>query len=131
MSKKRILVVDDERDIVEIIRELLEGDEYSTVAAYDGQQALELIGREPIHLVILDIKMPVIDGFGVIETLRAIPSLAKTPIVVLTATQMIQDITDRLKGFGIQICLSKPFEPKDLLAAVAEALKSERGDHGA
>lgn len=131
MSKKRILVVDDERDIVEIIRELLEGEGYSTLAAYDGQQALELLGGKPVHLIILDIKMPVIDGFGVIKTLRAVPSLARIPIVVLTATQMIQDILDRLKAFGIQICLSKPFEPKDLLNAVTRALKSERAGHGA
>ena len=130
MRKKRILVVDDERDIVEILCELLEGEGYSTVAAYDGEQALERIGQEPIHLIVLDIKMPVIDGFGVIETLRAIPSLAAIPIVVLTATQMIQDIMDRLRKFDIQICLSKPFEPKDLLNAVAKALKSG-GRHGA
>lgn len=131
MSKKRILVVDDERDIVEIIREILEGEGYATVPAYDGQEALSVIGREPVHLVVLDIKMPVIDGFGVIETLRAVPSLAKTPIVVLTATQMIQDIMDRLRKLSVQICITKPFEPKELLSAVARALKSERGDHGA
>lgn len=123
MSKQRILVVDDERDIVEIIREILEGEGYSTLPAYDGQEALGLIGREPVHLVVLDIKMPVIDGFGVIETLRAIPSLAKIPIVVLTATQMIQDIVDRLRKFNVQVCLAKPFEPKELLSAVAKALK--------
>ncbi len=124
MGKKKILVVDDEKDIVEIISELLEGDEYSTIAACDGRKALEIASQEPIDLIILDIKMPDIDGFGVIEALRDIPSLAGIPIVVLTATQMIQEIVDRLRKLGIQICLSKPFEPKDLIGAVAKGLKS-------
>ncbi len=123
MDKKRILVVDDEKDIVEIICDLLKGDGYRTLAAYDGDQALQMIGREPPDLVILDIKMPVVDGFAVIETVRAIPSLVSTPIIVLTATQIIQEVEDRLKNFNIQTCISKPFEPTELLAAVKRGLE--------
>ncbi|MBI3317946.1 MAG: response regulator [Candidatus Omnitrophica bacterium] len=121
---KLILVVDDERDIVEIISELLRGEGYSTLSAYDGEEALESIRRNRPQAVILDIKMPGMDGLQVIEKLKADPELKKTPIIVVTATQVISELRERFQQLQVNRWIAKPFEPEDLLAAVAQTLKA-------
>lgn len=123
MAGPLILVVDDEKDIVEIICDLFAGEGYRTCTAYDGQQALQAIAREKPDAVILDIKMPVLDGLEVIRRIRAEPSLASLPVVVLTATQVIQELQDRFRELHVTTWISKPFEPEDLLTAVKRALK--------
>ncbi len=123
MAGPLILVVDDEKDIVEIICDLLAAEGFRTRAAYDGQQALEEIARQRPDAVILDIKMPVLDGLEVIRRIRAEPSTASLPIVVLTATQVIQELQDRFRELRVATWISKPFEPEDLLATVKHALK--------
>lgn len=119
---KLVLVADDEKDIVEIACELLEDAGYRTLSAYDGQEALQAIQRDRPDAIVLDIKMPVMDGFQVIEHLRANPELSAIPIVVLTATQVIQEAQERFRQLGVTYWISKPFEPKDLVSAVTQAL---------
>ena len=123
MAKERILVVDDEKDIVEIIRELLEAEGYKTLAAYDGQEALDQLQRHRVDGIVLDIKMPVLDGIGVIERVRAEAAIKDLPVVVLTATQVIREAQEQLKKLKVNAWLSKPFEPDELIAAVAKVLK--------
>jgi CheY-like chemotaxis protein len=119
---KLVLVADDERDIVEIVREVLEDAGFETMEAYDGQQALEAIAQKRPDALVLDIKMPVVDGIEVIKRLRADPSLSGLPVVVLTSTQVIHESREQFRELGVKSWLSKPFEPIDLVAAVKKAL---------
>ena len=121
--KKLILVVDDEKDIVEIVRDLLEGEGYQILSAYDGQEALDQLQRHRIDGVVLDIKMPVLDGMRVIERMRADAKIKDLPVVVLTATQVIREAQEQFKKLKVDAWLSKPFEPNELLSAVAKVLK--------
>ena len=123
MAKKRILVVDDERDIVEIVRELLEGEGYETFPAYDGVEALEAAKTGRPDGIVMDIKMPGLDGIEVIRRLRADPTLFSTPVVVLTATQVIRESSEQFQQLNVHRWISKPFEPEDLIRAVAGAVK--------
>ena len=123
MGKKQILVVDDELDIVEIICEILQGAGYETFSATDGQQALEAMAHRKPDLVVLDIKMPVLDGISVIQQMRNDPSLAKVPVVVVTATQFLIGFQDQHRALAISGCVAKPFEPEEILSAVGKALE--------
>ena len=122
MSPKRILVVDDERDIVEIVSEFLRGEGYQVFQAYDGQQALEALERHRLDAVVLDIKMPVLDGLEVIRRVRQNPAFRKIPIVVLTATRVIQELQQEFQQLQVHSWLAKPFEPDQLIASVKTAL---------
>lgn len=122
MSKKLILVVDDEKDIVEIVCEILQDAGFETEQAYDGQQALEAVALKRPDGIVLDIKMPVIDGLEVIRRLRQDPQHHAIPVVVLTATQVIQEMKEKFEKLRVARWLSKPFEPEVLVAAVKEAV---------
>ncbi len=121
MTQKLILIVDDERDIVEIVSELLQEKGYRTVQAYDGREAIEMIERHHPDGLVLDIKMPVLDGLGVIRYLRSKPEFASIPVVVLTATQVIQEAKQEFAQLNVHTWMSKPFEPDELCAAVNKA----------
>jgi CheY-like chemotaxis protein len=120
---KLILVVDDEKDIAEIVSELLEGAGFRTVRAYDGQQALEILERLRPDAAVMDIKMPMIDGLEVIRRLRQNPRLRATPVVVLTATRIIRELEEDFRQMNVHSWLAKPFEPAELIASVSNALK--------
>ncbi len=129
MNEKLVLVVDDERDIVEIVCELLQGAGYQTTVAYDGRQALEKIAHRQPDLIVTDIKMPLVDGLQILEHVRADPSLASIPVIILTATQVMREARERFRKLGIYGWIAKPFEPEELLATVEQALGEET--HGA
>lgn len=120
--KKLILVVDDEKDIVEIVCEILQEAGFETEEAYDGQQALEAIALKRPDGVVLDIKMPVIDGLEVVRRLRQNPQHYSMPVVVLTATQVIEEMKEKFEKLRVSSWLSKPFEPEVLVAAVRKAV---------
>lgn len=123
MAQPLILVVDDEKDIVDIICELLQGDGFTTISANDGKQALDQLTKKRPSLIVLDIKMPVLDGLEVIRRMRSDPKLKRTPVVVLTATQVIHEAKEQFQQFGVAKWIAKPFEPNDLLDAVHKALE--------
>ena len=119
---KTILVVDDERDIVEILCDILKEKGFRTLRAYDGQEAIEALGRHHPDAIVLDLKMPVVDGIGVIRQMRSSASLAQTPVIVLTATQIIQEAQKQFKQLDVFRWMTKPFELEELCAAVSEAV---------
>jgi len=123
---KLILVADDERDIVGFVSDFLQAEGYETAAAYNGEEAFEAIERLRPDAVVLDIKMPIMDGLEVIRKLRQNPAIAATPVVVFTATQVIQESKERFKEFKVHTWISKPFEPGELLAAVKSSLQSKK-----
>ena len=121
-----VLAVDDEPDILEIVKVNLELDGHEVVLARSGAEALELVRRQPPDLVLLDIMMPGIDGWDVLARLKSDPDLkaATVPVVMLTARTADDD---RVRG-GIEgaICyLTKPFLPNELCDEVNRALQGE------
>jgi len=128
---KTILVVDDEEDILQLLRYNLEKEGYSVKTAANGAQALEIAEKGPLDLVLLDVMMPEVDGFDVCRKLRATPLHAVTPIVFLTAR--VGEL-DQILGLelGADDYMQKPISPRVLVARVksvlrrsAEAVKTE------
>jgi DNA-binding response OmpR family regulator len=119
MAGEKILVVDDETNIVKIIRGYLERDGYKVITASDGQQAINLAHREKPHLVILDLMLPEISGWDVCRILR---QESPVPVIMVTARD---DITDRIVGLeiGADDYITKPFDPKELVARVHAVLR--------
>jgi len=119
MTKEKILVVDDEKQIVDIVRAYLEKDGYRVVAAYDGRQALEVAARERPALLVLDLMLPEMSGWDVMRSLR---QTSDAPVIILTARD---DPTDKVVGLelGADDYMVKPFEPKELLALVRAVLR--------
>lgn len=115
----RILVVEDQSDISDIVVKYLQKEGYETTLAKDGFEALELFGSRRFHLVLLDIMMPGISGF---EVLREIRSISDIPIIMLTARA---DEADRLRGFekGADDYVLKPFSPRELVSRVKVFIK--------
>ena len=115
-----ILVVDDERDIVALIRFLLEKDGHSVTMAYNGKEALAKLGIDPPaqgktsppDLMILDVMMPELDGFTVGKRIADIESLRSLPIVVLTAKGQMRELFGSVHN--VKSFLDKPFDPKKL-----------------
>ncbi len=118
----RVLVADDERDIVEILCDYLEDAGFLGVGVYDGQEAIAAIERQSPGALILDIKMPGVDGYGVIRWVKRHPVHRRLPIIVLTATKLLR-IDHQLPGHSEPLfTVPKPCPPAQLLAAVQERL---------
>jgi DNA-binding response OmpR family regulator len=121
-GRKTVLVVDDERDIAEMICYNLERNGFSAVAAHDGNQALELATKDRPDLIILDIMMPGMDGTEVTRRLKADPRTASIPLVMLTAKGEETDIVVGLT-LGADDYVTKPFSVKVLLARLNTVLR--------
>lgn len=117
-----ILAVDDEPDIAELARFHLASAGYAVVTASSGRAALEAIHFRRPDLVVLDLMLPDIDGFGLCEILRHDPTLASIPIIILSAWSTREA---RALGFdfGVLAYLTKPFSPSDLVAQVNRLLR--------
>jgi two-component system alkaline phosphatase synthesis response regulator PhoP len=118
MSAK-ILVVDDEREIVKVVRAYLEQSGFRVATAHDGQEALTVFRHEQPDLVILDLNLPTIDG---LDVCRAIRKESNTPVIMLTARV---EETDRLIGLelGADDYVVKPFSPREIVARVRAVLR--------
>ena len=120
--KEKILVVDDEQDLVKLIRYHLEKDGYKVITTSNGEDALLLTRREKPALIILDLMLPGIDGLEVCKKIKADSELAHTAIVMVTAKGEEVDITLGLK-LGADDYVTKPFSPKELVARVQAVLR--------
>ena len=121
MAGEKILIVDDDKNICELLRLYLEKEGYAVTQAYDGEAAFEAFEREKPNLVLLDVMMPGEDGFA---TCRRIRALAACPILFLTAKTEEADVLTGL-GLGGDDYLSKPFRIAELRARVAAHLRRE------
>src|SRR6266567_6663029 len=126
----RVLVVEDEPDIRELVIHHLKREGYQVSAAASGEEALRQVLSVPPDLVLLDLMMPAMDGLEVCRRLRQDPSTATLPIVMLTAKG---DEVDRVLGLeiGADDYVVKPFSPKELLARVRAVLRRSRSATGA
>jgi len=122
MSKEKILVVDDEQDLVKLVRFNLEKDGYKVISAFNGEDALFLARKERPDLIVLDLMLPGIDGLEVCKKLKADTELVNIAVIMLTAKGEESDITLGLK-LGADDYMTKPFSPKELVARVQAVLR--------
>ena len=114
-----VLICDDEPDIVAALKIYLRAEGYNTLEASDGKQALEILERHDVHLLLLDVMMPVMDG---IETLAVLRQTYNLPVIMLTAKS---EDSDKVLGLniGADDYVTKPFNPLELLARVRSQLR--------
>jgi DNA-binding response OmpR family regulator len=117
---KKILVVDDEQQLALAVKIRLQSRGYAVVLASDGQQALECIEREQPDLVLLDVLMPVKDGYSCLRDINARHGRGKIPIIILTARDRMKDLFELE---GIEDYVIKPFDHEDLLMRIDRTLK--------
>jgi two-component system alkaline phosphatase synthesis response regulator PhoP/two-component system response regulator VicR len=124
---RKILTCDDEKNIVRLIQVNLERQGYEVVTAYNGRECLEKVETEQPDLILLDLMMPEMTGFEVLEVLKADPKTAKIPVIMLTARTQDQDV---LKGWqsGVECYLTKPFNPIELITFIKRIFAIEERD---
>lgn len=122
MAKERVLIVDDEEDILELLEYNLAREGYRVERATTGEDALAYAKADPPDLIILDLMLPGVDGLDVCRTLRADAATGKIPIIVLTAKGDDADIVAGLE-LGADDYVTKPFSPKVLIARVRNVLR--------
>ncbi len=123
---QRILVVDDDRQIVRLLQSYLQQSGFTVLTAYDGEEALHTIRRERPDLVVLDLMLPKRDGLDVARIVRSDETLAATPILMLTAR--VEDV-DKILGLelGADDYLTKPFNPQEVVARTRAILRRSSG----
>ena len=121
-GSKKILVVEDDKDIAGLVAHHLERAGYITEILNVGTDVLPRVSREPPDLVVLDLMLPELSGLEICRTIRATPSIADIPVIMLTAKS---EETDRLIGLelGADDYVTKPFSPKELVARVGAVLR--------
>lgn len=121
-ASKKILIVDDEKDLVETLKVLLESENYEVIVAFDGKEGLQKAKEENPDLILMDVLMPHLNGYQVCRELKKDPHYKHIPIVMLTAKTQE---TDRFWGIesGADEYLTKPFESDALLSTLGKKLK--------
>ena len=117
MSPKKVLIVEDEKDILQLVKMYLEKEGFRTVTASDGAEALRQVKSERPDLVVLDLMLPEIDGLEVCKKLRIAPQTSMLPIIMLTAKSEESDTVVGLE-LGADDYVGKPFSPRALLARI-------------
>lgn len=125
---KRLLVVDDEPNLLVAVGACLRGEGFDVVTARSGAEALVRVAETVPDLIVSDVRMPGMDGYQFARQLRSSPRTALTPVVFLTAKD---ETTDRIEGFraGVDAYLTKPFEPDELVAVIRSILDRVQRTH--
>ena len=126
-QKKKILIVDDERDIVKALKIRLQHNAYDVVVAFDGAQGIFMAHKEKPSLIILDIRMPAGDGFSVAEKLKQSSQTERIPIIFLTGSPE-RNAEGRAMELGARFYIKKPYDPEELLDAVRRAMEPKPSD---
>lgn len=122
-KKKTILLVDDERDIVELTRMRILSMGYNVIVANDGEEAIEKVKKERPDLMLLDVKMPKLDGYQVCKIVKSDPALKEIPIILFTASSRhVMELSDRALELGAASCIKKPFDSKELLEQIKKLI---------
>jgi two-component system phosphate regulon response regulator PhoB len=125
MSKERILVVEDEQDILELVRFNLVRENYQVFGADSGEEAMKIVGSEPLDLIVLDLMLPGMDGLEVTRRLKNNPRTQNIFIVMLTAKGSEADIVAGLE-LGADDYITKPFSPRILLARIKAVIRRSK-----
>jgi len=121
-QKKKILIVDDERDIVKALMIRLQGAGYDVVTAFDGAQGVFMAHKEKPDLIILDIRMPAGDGFSVAARLKHSMYTFTIPVIFMTGSPE-KNAEDKAMALGARFYIKKPYDPEELLDAIKRALE--------
>ncbi|HOK95645.1 MAG TPA: response regulator [Anaerohalosphaeraceae bacterium] len=123
--KTKILVVDDEPNIVQTLKDRLEMNEYTVFTAANGQEGLQMAQQESPDLVLLDVIMPIMDGHEMLEQLRRQPWGRTIPVIMLTARSQAQDIA-RARACEIEDYIIKPFDLSELLEKIENIIERRK-----
>ena len=115
----KILICDDQKDIVNALKIYLSPEGYTLLTAYNGLQAVELVREQEPHLILLDVMMPRLDGIGALKQIRKFSNI---PIILLTAKSETEDMVEGLNA-GADDYITKPFVPAEVLARVRSQLR--------
>lgn len=118
-----VLVVDDEKQVLELLTFLLEKNGHTVTTASDGQECLDKVSVRKPDLIILDVMLPVMDGYTVFTRLAANDETRHIPVLVLTAKGQVQDVFQMASN--VEGCLAKPFEPAALQSHVEKILSKK------
>ena len=129
MIQRKVLIVEDEKEIQDLLAHYLRKEGFAPILAADGEVALSAARREKPDLILLDILLPKADGLEVLRAVRSDADLARTPVVMLTAKG---DETDRVIGLelGADDYIPKPFSPREVVARIKAILRRSRGAPG-
>jgi DNA-binding response OmpR family regulator len=121
-EKTRVLCIEDEAEMIELTRLVLEREGFEVLGAVGGSQGLEIIKKEKPDLVLLDLMMPDIDGWEVYRQMKADDELARIPVIVVTAKAQSIDKVLGLQVAKVDDYITKPFGPKELLESIRRIL---------
>ena len=119
--RKCILVVEDQEDNRQIVRDLLTTTDYQVMEAENGEEALAAVAKQRPDLILMDIQLPIMDGYEATRRLKADPDLKSIPIIVVTSYALSGD-EEKARLAGCDAYVAKPFSPRQLLAKVKEYL---------
>ena len=122
MGKKKILIIEDEKDLVDAVTLRLEANGYEVSASYDGQDGLDKARKENPDLIVLDLMIPKMDGYKVCGLLKMDSRYAHIPIIIFTAKAQVDDMKLG-EEVGANAYLTKPFDPAVLLGKIKELLE--------
>ena len=118
---KRILVVEDQEDNRQILRDLLASTDYEIVEAENGVEALAAVAKQRPDLILMDIQLPILDGYEATRRIKADPALRSIPIIAVTSYALSGD-EDKAREAGCDAYVPKPYSPRQLLAKIREFL---------
>jgi two-component system cell cycle response regulator len=127
-ARAKILIVDDETDIVNTVQYRLKSCKYEVITASNGQEGLEKATKEKPDLILLDINMPIMNGHEMLERLRSQPDLKSTPVIMLTAYSDRTDVS-KAAELGISNYVTKPFDFADLTEKISKTLEDRVFSH--
>jgi two-component system alkaline phosphatase synthesis response regulator PhoP len=129
MIKQRVLIVDDDKEAVRLMRAYLEQSGYEVLVAYEGESAMHMLRREHPDLLLLDLMLPQRDGWEITRLARSDPALSHVPIIMLTAR--VND-TDKIVGLemGANDYVTKPYNPREVVARVRAQLRHQNDGQG-
>ncbi len=126
-AQPMVLVIDDDREIVRGLRIRLRAAGYETATAHDGQAGVDAAVRKPPDAIVLDLRMPVLDGFGVLKALQSRDDTRSIPVVVLSAN-IVEAAKRQALDLGARYFVQKPYEPRRLIEAIDSAMAAPNGD---
>jgi CheY-like chemotaxis protein len=126
----RILIADDEPEVLNLVRMVLEMEDYTVFVAAEGQEALDKARRDLPDLIILDVRMPKMSGLTVLDLLRDDPATARIPVIMLSVVTTYPEVRTALQQ-GAVAYLSKPFELRELARLVARVLAMQADERDA
>jgi two-component system cell cycle response regulator DivK len=119
---KRILIVEDEEDNRRIVRDLLQASNYQLTEVENGEDAIAAVKRERPDLILMDLHLPLMDGYEATRRMKADPSLSSIPVVAVTSSYVLGGAQEKARAAGFDGFIPKPYSPRQLLAKIRQLL---------